>query len=407
MLLIHDAAQVVTPEANGGFRVIENGAIASDQGKIVYIGRTAEALTSYPDAQRINAKGKLVLPGFVDPHTHLIFSGDRSGEYLKRLQGATYQEIAASGGGIRSTVRATREATPEELLRNSRDHLQKMLEFGTTTVEVKSGYGLDWKTEKKILTVAQELKAIAAQDLIVTFLGAHDFPPDTARQDYLNSLLNEMLPEVAKGRLADFSDVFFDQGYYSRDETTAISNVARELGLDIKLHVDELADVGGAKLAGELRAVSADHLIFANAEGIAAMAKAEVTAVLLPGTSLGLKSGQHAPARKMIEAGVRVALGTDFNPGTCFCHSMQFILQIGIHLYRLTAEEALRAATLNAAAAIGKDELVGSLEIGKQADYLIFDIPHYSYLFYNLGINLLETVIKRGEIAWSKKTNSA
>lgn len=406
MLLIHDAAQIVTPEADGGFRVIENGAIASDRGKIVYAGSTAEALTSYPNAEKINAKGKVVLPGFVDPHTHLIFAGDRSQEFLKRLQGATYQEIAASGGGILSTVRATRKATPEELLRNSQTHLQQMLEFGTTTVEVKSGYGLDWKTEKKILTVAQQLKRSAVQDVVITFLGAHDFPPEANRKDYVSSLLKEMLPAVAQERLADFSDVFCDQGYYSPEETRAISKRARELGMGIKLHADELADVDGAKLAAELQAISADHLIFANEEGITRMAEAGVAAVLLPGTSLGLKSGRHAPARKMIDAGVRVALATDFNPGTCYCHSLQFILQIGIHLYRLTPEEALRAVTLNAAAAIGKEKQLGSLEMGKQADYLIFDIPHYSYLFYNLGINLLKTVIKRGEIAWSKKTNS-
>lgn len=406
MLLIHDAAQLVTPQADGGFHVIENGAIASDRGKIVYAGPTAEALTSYPGAEKINAKAKVVLPGFVDPHTHLIFAGDRSQEFLKRLQGATYQEIAASGGGILSTVRATRKATAEELLRNSHAHLQQMLEFGTTTVEVKSGYGLDWKTEKKILTVAQQLKSSAVQDVVITFLGAHDFPPDANREDYVSLLLNEMLPAVAQERLADFSDVFCDQGYYSPDETRAISKRARELGMGIKLHADELADVDGAKLAAELQAISADHLIFANEEGITSMAEAGVTAVLLPGTSLGLKSGRHAPARKMIDAGMRVALATDFNPGTCYCHSLQFILQIGIHLYRLTPEEALRAVTLNAAAAIGKEKQLGSLEIGKQADYLIFDIPDYSYLFYNLGINLLKTVIKRGEIAWSKKTNS-
>jgi imidazolonepropionase len=406
MLLVHNASQVVTPETGGGFREIENGAIASDHGKLVYVGPSDEALTSFPNAEKITAKGKTVLPGFVDSHTHLIFAGDRSSEFLKRLEGATYQEIAATGGGILSTVRATREETPKKLLQNAQAHLQTMLAFGTTTVEVKSGYGLNWETEKKILSVAQQLKTTAVQDLAITFLGAHDFPPEQSRENYLASLLNQMLPAVAQEKLADFSDVFCDQGYYSPEETRVISNKAHELGLGVKVHVDELADVDGARLAAELRAISADHLIFANKDGIKKMAEAEVTAVLLPGTSLGLKSGTHAPARKMIDSGVRVALATDFNPGTCYCHSMQFILQIGIHLYRLTPQEALRAATLHAAAAIGKQKQLGSLETGKQADYLIFDIPHYSYLFYNLGINFLETVIKRGEIAWSKKTNS-
>jgi imidazolonepropionase len=406
MLVIHDAQQIVTPKLDGGFQIYEKGAIASDQGKIVYVGPSADALSAFPNADRIDAKGKVILPGFVDPHTHLIFAGDRSREFLMKLEGRTYQEIAASGGGILSTVRSTRQALAQELLANSKAHLESMLRFGTTTVEIKSGYGLTWESEKKILAVARELKKVAVQDIVITFLGAHDFPPEISHGEYLKSLLQEMLPQVAKDGLAEFCDVFCDQGYYSIEEARQIGKEAQKFGLGIKLHVDELADVDGAKLAAELRATSADHLIFANEEGIQKMAKANVCAVLLPGTSLGLKTGIHAPARKMLDAGMRVAFATDFNPGTCYCHSMQFIIQIGIHLYRMTAEEALRAATLNAAAAIGKEKQLGSLEIGKQSDLLIFDIPHYGYLFYNLGINLLETVIKRGEIVWSKKTNS-
>jgi imidazolonepropionase len=211
-----------------------------------------------------------------------------------------------------------------------------------------------------------------------------------------------MLPEVARQQIAEFCDVFCDQGYYTVDEARAISKRAAALGLKIKLHVDELADVNGAALAAELRAVSADHLIFAAEEGIRRMADAGVCAVLLPGTSIGLKTKQHAPARRMIELGVRTAMATDFNPGTCYCHSLQFILQLGTLLYRLTPEEALAAVTIHAAAAIGREEIVGSLEPGKQMDCLIFDLPHYGHLFYNLGVNRLITVIKRGEIAWSR-----
>jgi imidazolonepropionase len=404
MFVIHDAAQVVSPISGGKFLIIEHGAIVSEAGRIVFVGSSAEAVTSFPSAEKINASGKVVIPGFVDSHTHLVFGGDRCEEFLMRLRGATYQEIAAAGGGIRSTVRATRQASPDELLANGRLHLQKMLEYGTTTLEIKSGYGLDWKNERKLLAVAQTLKRNAAQDIAITFLGAHDFPEEMEREEYVAKIIGEMLPAVASKQLADFCDVFCDQGYYTEDETRRICDQARALGLPVKLHVDELADVNGAALAAEVKAISADHLIFANETGMKKMAEAGVIGVVLPGTSLSLKSGQHAPARRMLELGVRIAAATDFNPGTCYCHSMQLILQLSALLYRLTPEEALQAATLNAAAAIGMENEVGSLEPGKQMDCLFFDIPHYGYLFYNLGINRLETVIKRGEITWSKET---
>jgi imidazolonepropionase len=403
MIVLHSAAQLATPLNSGDFQILSDAAIAYDKETIKFVGSTKEALDQFPKAKKISASGKVLVPGFVDSHTHLIFGGDRSQEFLLKLQGATYQEIAASGGGILHTMRETRAGSADELEEKALRNLQLMLQNGTTTVEVKSGYGLNWENERKLLKVTEALKKQTSIDLVSTFLGAHDFPPEVKRENYVRQVIDEMLPQVAEEKLAEFCDVFCDQGYYSIEQTRAISTRAKELGLKIKLHVDELADVGGAALAAELKAVSADHLIFANEDGIRKMAAAKVVAVLLPGTSIGLKSGKHAPSRRMIESGVRVALATDFNPGTCYSHSMLFMMQLGALLYRLNAEETLTAATLNAAAAIDRSDQIGSLEPGKQMDCLIFDIPHYGYLFYNLGINHLESVIKRGKVAWNRK----
>lgn len=404
MLLLHNAAQLVTPLSGGGFQVVERAALAAEDGCIVFAGPSDEGLERYRDAdEKLDVSGKVLVPGFVDAHTHPIFGGDRAAEWLMRMRGATYQEIAAAGGGILSTMRATRAATEEQLLERSTADLRRMLENGTTTVEVKSGYGLNPESEEKMLRVANRLKETSEQDIAITFLGAHDFPPEKTREEYVKQLLEEMLPRVAAKELAEFCDVFCDQGYYTVEQARAISLRAKEVGLAVKLHVDELADVDGAALAAEVGAVSADHLIHANEAGIRKMAERNVVAVLLPGTSFGLKVKQHSPAQKMIESGVRVAIATDFNPGTCYCHSMFFTLQIAPLLYRINGEQALTAATLHAAAAIRRDHMLGSLEPGKQMDCLVFDIPHYGYLFYNLGINRLETVIKKGKVAWNKR----
>lgn len=402
MIVLHSAAQIATPLNSGDFQILNDGAIAYDNETIKFVGPSKEALDKFRKAKKINVAGKVLVPGFVDSHTHLVFGGDRSLEFLMRLRGASYQEIAASGGGILHTMRETRAGTPDELTEKALSNLQLMLKNGTTTVEVKSGYGLSWEHERKLLKITEALKKQTSMDLVSTFLGAHDFPPEVSRENYVRQVIDEMLPQVAEEKLAEFCDVFCDKGYYSIEQTREISTRAKQLGLKIKLHVDELADVGGAALAAELKAVSADHLIFANDDGIRKMAEAKVCAVLLPGTSIGLKSGKHAPARRMIESGVRVALATDFNPGTCYSHSMLFMMQLGALLYRLNAEETLTAATLNAAAAIDRADQIGSLEPGKQMDCLVFNIPHYGYLFYNLGVNHLESVIKRGKVAWNK-----
>jgi imidazolonepropionase len=376
MILIHNAAQLVTPLSNGRFLVLENAAVVADRGIIEFVGSTSEALASYPAAEKVNAKGKVLLPGFVDPHTHLIFGGDRCHEFMMRLEGATYQQIAASGGGIQHTVRGTREASEDNLFNTSMRHIQEMIRYGTTTVEVKSGYGLNLQTEMKLLKVARRLSDKSGLDVVRTFLGAHDLPQEKSRTEYIDEIKNHMLPAVAREELAEFCDVFCDQGYYSIEETRDIA----------------------------LSAVSADHLILANDYGIKKMAEAGVIAVLLPGTSFALKVKQHAPARKMIDAGVRIALATDFNPGTCFSHSMQYVLQLACLLYGLNPEEALTAATLNAAAAIHRDRVLGSLETGKQMDCLMFDVPHYGYLFYNLGVNHLMAVFKKGKNIWNRNS---
>jgi len=405
MIALHNIGQLLTPLTGGKFLIIPNAGIASENGKVTFVGTQEELLSSFPNAEKIDAERKVVLPGFVDAHTHLIFAGDRCNEFLMRLSGATYQEIAAAGGGIQSTVQATRHASSAELLELARVNLQTIIRYGTTSLEIKSGYGLDWPNEEKLLRVAIQLQKESALDIAITFLGAHDFPKEIARDDYIDLLLNEMLPRVAQEKLAEFSDVFCDQGYYTNDQTRALSERARRLGLKIKLHVDELADVDGAALAAELKAVSADHLIRANESGIRKMGEAGVIPVLLPGTSFALKCAQHASARLMLQSGLRVAIATDFNPGTCYCHSMQYILQLSVLLYGLSAEEAITAATLNGAAAIDRESTLGSLETGKQMDCLIFNVPHYGHLFYNLGINRLETVIKKGKVLWSKKAN--
>lgn len=402
MRILHNARQLATPEHGGKFRTVEDACVVFDDANIVFVGPSAEGLHSFSGAERLDASGKTILPGFVDAHTHSIFGEDRCNEFLMRLEGATYQQIAEAGGGIRSTVRATRKASEEDLLDSSTKHLLLMLQHGTTSVEIKSGYGLDWETEKKMLRVAHRLRNTTPLDISITFLGAHDFPTEKSHEAYVKELLHEMIPRVAQEHLAEFNDVFFDQGYYNRDQTLELSKRAQNVGLKVKLHADELADVNGAALAAELNAVSADHLILANDDGIRKMAEAGVCAVLLPGTSFSLKCKQHAPARKMIDAGVRVALATDFNPGTCFGHSMQYVLQLSTSLYGLSPQEAITGATLNGAAAVDKESTIGSLEVGKQMDCLLLDVPHYGYLFYNPGINHLDTVIKKGEIVWQK-----
>ena len=414
-LLIQDAAQLLTFAGGVGPRkgkemgnpvVIENGAVAVRDGKIVAVGTTSDVINSVSllsAAQVISARGKVVMPCFVDPHTHLVYGGTREGEFIQRLEGAEYLEILAAGGGILNTVRSTREASESELLQKGQKLLQHFLRAGVGTVEAKSGYGLDTETELKQLRVAHKLDELHAVDVVHTFLGAHAFPPayNNNRDAYVELVIEEMLPRVAAEKLAEFCDVFCEKTVFTVEQSRRILEAGKRHGLKPKLHADEIIPFGGAELAAEVGAISADHLLQASDQGIADLARAGVVAVLLPGTAFFLMKNKYAPARKMIEAGVAIALSTDSNPGSSPTQAMNLILSLACLGMKMKPAEALTAATINAAYAVDRGHLVGSLEVGKQADILIMDAPNYHYIPYHYGINLVETVVKKGKIVVS------
>jgi imidazolonepropionase len=407
-LLIVHAAELLTLAGGAGPRtrdaanelgLIEDGAVYVQGERIVDVGTTPKVLRRHPHATtEWDATGKVVMPGFVDPHTHPIFAGSREREVEWKSQGLSYSEIAARGGGILHTVRATREAAEEDLAREGAHRLRAMAAFGTTTLEAKSGYGLRTDDELKLLRAIGEAGRVAGLDVVPTFLGAHAFPPefDGRREDYVDLVCGEMLEAVRSNRLASFCDVFVDEGYFSVDQARRILTTARDGGLGAKVHADELTEAGGARVAAEVAAASADHLIHASSEGIEAMAREKVVAVLLPATSLA----SHLPfadGRRLIAAGVPVAVGTDFNPN-CWCESMQLVVALACHHNGLTPSEAITAATINAAHAIGREQEVGSLEPGKLADLLVLDLPSWGHLGYRLGGNAVEAVMKRGRV---------
>ena len=407
-LLVLHAAELLTLRGKPGPRVredandlgvIEDGAVYAEGDRIRDVGKTAEILARHPRADvRIDATGKVVMPGFVDPHTHPVFAGSRAHEVEWKAQGLSYSEIAARGGGILHTVRATREATEEDLARQGATRLRSMMAFGTTTLEAKSGYGLRTEDELKILRAIAKAGRMAELDVVPTFLGAHAVPPEFEgrSEEYVRLVQGEMLASVVSNRLATFCDVFVDQGYFSVDQGRRILTKARDSGLGPKVHADELAETGGGALAAEVRAVSADHLIHTSSEGVEAIARAGVVAVLLPTASLA----SHLPfadGRRLVAAGVPVALGTDFNPN-CWCDSMQLAIALACHHNGLTPAEAIVAATINAAHAIGRSQDVGTLEPDKLADLLVLDVPTSHQLGYRLGGNAVETVVKRGRV---------
>lgn len=410
-LLVTNAAQLLTlrgrnesPRTGAALRdlgIIPDGAVAAYDGVIVAAGPTAEVLDEValaPDSLQLDASGRVVLPGFVDPHTHLIFAGSRADEFIARLQGASYQEIARSGGGILATMRATREASEDELVALGRLRLDRLLAHGTTTVEAKSGYGLSVDGELKCLRAIHRLNALHDVDVIPTFLGAHAVPPEFDVDAYVRVVVEEMLPAVVEEDLAEFCDVFCETGAFTPDQSRAVLLAGDEAGLDPKLHADELSDQGGARLAAEVGAISADHLLYASDEGLAAMAGSGTMAVLLPGTAmfLGLP---YARARRMIDLGVAIALGSDFNPGTSPTYSMPMVVALGCLGMRLDPAEAIAAATINAAHALRVAEEVGSLEPGKAADLIVLDLPDYRELPMAFGTNPVWRVIKRGRIS--------
>ncbi len=391
---------------DGPLGVIPRGALAAAGGRIVWVGpesRLASEVAAASGALRLDAGGQVGLPGFVDSHTHLIFAGSREHEYAMRAQGAAYQEIAAAGGGILATVRATRAASLDELVQLALPRLRTLLAHGTTTAEVKSGYGLRTADEIKMLEAAHRLNDLQPVGLHPTFCGAHEVPPEYRGRtdDYVSLVIDEMLPAVVERRLARYVDVFCEEGVFSIAQSRRILQAGIRRGLSAKFHADEFTTLGGAELAAELRALSADHLLKARPEGMAKLKEAGVTATLLPGTAffLGLP---YAPARKFLETGVRVALASDFNPGSSMGPSLQLVMTMAVSQMKMSPEEALLGVTLHGAHAMGLKHEVGSLRPGKQCDLLLADVPNWRFLSYCYGINHVSRVIKRGRPVWRR-----
>jgi imidazolonepropionase len=416
-LIIFNASQIVTVATGAAGRkcgrdmrdigVIEDGAIAIKDGRIVFVGRSDDIDIS--DAERtINAYGSVVLPGFIDSHTHLVFAGAREEEFARRIAGATYAEIAASGGGINTTVKATRAASKIELIEFALHRLDSCLGFGSTTVEIKSGYGLDYESEIKLLEVVNELKELHVVDIVPTFLGAHTIPFDykERREEYVALVLDRMLPEVANRSLAEYCDVFVERGAFTLDEARTIFERARALGLRTRVHADQITAGSGSELAADMHASSADHLDHISDEGIERMKAAGTIATLLPGVSLFL--GEPMPdARRLIDAGLPVAVATDMNPGSCMSENIQLMMSLAALQMRMTMEEVISAVTINAAAALDRSENLGSIEVGKQADLLIFDVPAWQRIIYHYGVNHLTTVVKNGDVVMEKRYANA
>lgn len=382
--------------------LIRDAAVAIAGDRILAVGHRDEIERGYgsPEINAIDAGGVLVTPGLIDPHTHPVFSATREDEFEMRLQGKSYMEIANAGGGIRRSVRDLRATSPDVLLQKATSRLDRFLEHGVTTIEAKSGYGLSTESEIKQLGIIAQLNESHPVDLIPTFLGAHDFPDEyrDRREAYVDLIINEMLPLVARRKLAIFSDIFCEKGVFDNDQSRRIQQAALKHGLKLKFHADELASSGGAELAASLGAISADHLVFISDNGIKAMADSGTAAVLLPGTSYSLGSKRYAPARQMIESGVVVALSTDCNPGSNNSESLAMMLSLAAVHMKMTAAEGLSAVTVNAACAIGRDD-IGMLAPGKIADLVIWDAADIRELPYHYGVNLARTVIKRGEVA--------
>jgi len=413
MLLLKNIAQVVTlqgppvprtEDAMSEIGIIENGAILVRAERIGWVGPTRDLPVRKTDVryETLDCVGMdlVALPGFVDGHTHPIFGGTRVEEYDLRCRGKTYQEIAAAGGGIASSVRQLRAATLDQLVERAERYFWHFLSHGTTTIEAKSGYGLSLDDEMKMLQTLASLRGRSRLEVVPTFLGAHDVPAEykNDRHEYVRQIVEEMIPRVAQEGLAQFCDVFCDDGYFSVEEARRILKSAKQAGLGLRIHAEELGHSGGARLAAELKARSADHLEWIDDEDIEALKKAGTVATLLPGTAFNLGIQHYPPARKLIAAGVPVALATDFNPGSCFSLNMQLMLSIACSQMKMTPAEAITAATINGAYSLGLSERLGSLQEGKQADVVLMNVADYRELPYFFGINHCVVTIKKGNV---------
>lgn len=410
-LLITNLSEVATPVGSeplmgadqAKIRRLSGVEVLCREGEIACVGSREEIereVGSLEAAQRLDAKGGTLVPGFVDPHTHLPWAGSREEEFAQRLAGKTYMEIAAEGGGILSTVRATREASESDLIAGVLDRLDLMLAYGTTTAEAKSGYGLTLDDELKQLDAIRRASEEHPVDLVPTLLAAHETPPEyrNDKERYLDIVCQEIIPATSQAGLAKFCDVFCEKGVFSAEESHRVLTAGAQYGLAPRLHADEFVDSGGAELAAELNALSADHLTAVSPAGVEAMAAAGVTAVLLPGTSFFLMKHKYAPARRLLEAGVPIALATDCNPGSSFTESVPMVFVLAVYELGLSIEEALTAATLNAACCLGLGRSIGSIEVGKQADLVVLAAPNLLHLAYHYGVNLVSAVIKRGKL---------
>jgi len=413
-LLIRNALQVVTCQAalfdsqdEGGRPVglIDDGCVLVSGGVVKWIGKNSDLGEKASGVSEvIDASGKVVLPGLVDAHTHTVFAGTRELEYEMRIRGATYMDIARAGGGINATVASVREATVDQLVRSGLARLESMLRRGTTTVEIKSGYGLDTESELKMLRAIRRIGRRAAADVVPTFLGAHEIPPEfEGRRDrYVDIVTEEMIPAVIQESLAEFCDVFCEKGVFSADEARRILLRAKEQGLKPMIHADEFADSGAANVAAEVGAVSAAHLAFASTDGIEAMRKAGTVAVVLPGVSIGVGKCDFADARGMIEAGLDVAVATDFNPGSSMVDSLLIVSSLACSFMKMTPAEAILGITRHAARAIDRSDSIGGLGPGMQADLVLFEAPDFRYIPYHLGGDIVDAVIKRGKLVFSR-----
>ena len=407
-LLVDNIGQLVTVSTDGKpfkagremreLNVLDHAAVVIEEGIIKQIG-AAGSLRAASGVEVLNAADRVALPGFVDSHTHAVFAGSRENEFAMRADGKTYEEIASAGGGILSTMKATREATKKELLRGAERRLNAMMQSGTTTVEIKTGYGVNVETEMKMLDVLHDLRRDHYMTIVPTFLGAHAIPPEFSddANGYVELVINRMLPYVGEKQLAVFCDVFCDEGYFDAHQAEQILLEAKRFGLIPKVHSDQLAAIGGTELAVHLNAISADHLEHVSERGIAALKNSSTIATLLPGSSFFLNH-PYAPARRLIDAGVPVALASDFNPGSSMSFSMPMMLTIACAQMQMSPEETIAAATINGAAALGLSHEIGSIEVGKEADIVLYDVPNYRYIPYHYGFNHVGKVIKNGTV---------